>query len=159
MDIPNVVTIEKQITLEEWKQMVAKGNNISTKIYTLGASMFPLLRAEGDSVTIIPLQRQLNRGDVVVFLRTDGKCVAHRVCWYDENTVKTIGDNCERFDKVIHLSEILGLVTYVHRGGKDIFVDNSLWRFYGRVMQWIMPARKLFKKVRSRIYRMVKKKK
>lgn len=93
MDNPNVVTIQKQITPEEWKQMVADGMDFNTKIYTLGVSMFPLLRSKGDSVTIVPLNRQLKKGDVVVFLRSDGKYVAHRVCWYDEKTVKTIGDN------------------------------------------------------------------
>lgn len=156
MDNPNVVTIQKQITPEEWKQMVADGMDFNTKIYTLGVSMFPLLRSKGDSVTIVPLNRQLKKGDVVVFLRSDGKYVAHRVCWYDEKTVKTIGDNCEQYDAKIQCSEVLGLVTYVHRGNKDIYVNTHFWRFYGRVMLWLRPVRKLFKKFRSKVYHIVK---
>lgn len=159
MDKPNVTIIQKQITPEEWKQMIAEGTDIPTKIYTLGVSMFPLLRAKGDSVTIVPLQRQIKKGDVVVFLRTDGKYVAHRVCWYDEETVKTIGDNCELYDAKIQRSEVLGLVTYVQRGSKEIFVDTRFWRFYGRFMLWIRPVRKFYKQLRLKVYQLVKKSK
>ena len=158
MKKPIVETEYQEITAEEWKQLIAAGMNVPTKIYTFGNSMFPLLRAEGDSVTIIPLQRKLRKGDVIVFYRTDGKYVAHRVYWFDEQQVMTIGDNCEQYDRKIALSDVLGLVTYVHRGKRNIFVDTPLWRFYGRAKQWMMPGRKFFKKrIWPPFYRFVKK--
>lgn len=147
-----------ELTVEYWRAVVAEGADIPATIYTFGASMFPLLRAKGDAVRIMPLRRQLIKGDIIVFLRADQKYVAHRVFWFDEKMVQTWGDNCPEPDAKIMREDVVGLVTHALRGDKLIYVDTPLWRAYGRVTKWSTPFRMFVKyQIISRLYRVWKK--
>lgn len=146
------------VAMDIWRQMVMDGIDQPAIIRTAGISMHPLLSPSGDSVRIMPLRRPLIKGDFVVFHRDDGKYVAHRVCWFDDTMVQTLGDNCDAPDKKFPREDLLGLVTHVNRKNRLIYVDTPLWRFYGRVMIATMPVRMFWKrKVMRKVKDFIKK--
>ena len=139
------------ISMEEWESL--KDTTIPVAMNTRGISMWPLLRARGDHIRMVHPQRKLMIGDIVTFRRADGQEITHRLCWFDEENLQTLGDNCDHKDAVVPMSSLLGLVTHVSHKGHLIHVDTKFWRAYGRFMMWSMPFRMF---IRNRLYRPVK---
>ena len=81
-----------RLSLQEWEEMSKEGLDHPMPFYSSGISMWPLLRAKGDYVQIVYPRRELKIGDIIVFHRKDGKDVAHRLCWMDDEMLETIGD-------------------------------------------------------------------
>ena len=149
------------VSLDEWEQLASIDDNMTACVNTNGISMWPLLRANQDSVRLIYPKRELQIGDIVLFHRADGKQIAHRICWMDETSLQTIGDNCDKPDGKFLRSQVFGLVTHVCRKGRLIYVDTKFWRFYGKFMIWSNPVRmfirnKLFRPVRHFVWKIVK---
>ena len=159
-----VVLSDERITMAEWEQLAKEGIRMPIAVFTSGISMWPLLRAHEDYAIMEYPQRELQKGDIVVFHRTDGKEVAHRLFWMDDELLQTIGDNCDAPDAKFPRSSVAGIVTAVNRKGRMIQVDTRFWRFYGRFMIWSNPVRmfirnKLFRPFRKFMIRVIKGKK
>ena len=155
---------EERITMQEWEQLAKEGIRMPIAVFTSGISMWPLLRAHEDYAIMEYPQRELQKGDIVVFHRTDGKEVAHRLFWMDDESLQTIGDNCDAPDAKFPRSSVAGIVTAVNRKGRMIQVDTRFWRFYGLFMIWSNPVRmfirnKLFRPFRRFLIRVIKGKK
>lgn len=138
-----------RLSLEQWREAVAENPDLSVEVFTNGHSMRPLLRVRGDSVKLVQFKREMVIGDIILFLRADGKQIIHRLCWMDEENVQTIGDNCDRKDAVVPRSSVVGLVTHVSNRGHLIHVDTRLGRFYGKFMIWSNPVRMF---IRNKMY-------
>ncbi|MBQ0059556.1 MAG: hypothetical protein KBS83_06330, partial [Lachnospiraceae bacterium] len=57
----------RNISIEEWTAMAAQGIDIPVRIQLHGYSMQPLIRRMRDYVTIVPVDREMMVGDVVLF--------------------------------------------------------------------------------------------
>lgn len=159
-----VTIAEERITMAEWEQLAKEGIRMPIAVFTSGISMWPLLRAHEDYAVMEYPTRELRKGDIIVFHRTDGKEVAHRLCWMDETSLQTIGDNCDAPDAKFPRTSVAGLVTSVCRKGRTIHVDTRFWRFYGLFMIWSNPVRmfirnKMFRPFRRFMIRVIKGKK
>ena len=147
----NENVVYEKLTLEQWREAVKENPDLSVVVFTNGISMFPLLHCYHDSVRLEAFRREMQIGDIIMFIRaSDGKEIVHRLCWMDEESVQTIGDNCDRPDAKIPRSSVVGLVTHVNNRGHLIHVDTGFWRFYGRFMMWSNPVRMF---IRNRMYR------
>lgn len=150
------------ISMEKWESMTE--TDVPVVMHTRGISMWPLLRANGDSVRMVHPSRQLVVGDIVTFRRADGKEITHRICSLDAESFQTIGDNCERRDERVPKSALLGLVTHVNHNGHLICVETKFWKAYGKVILKTNPFRmfvrnKMFRPVRCFLWRLIKGKK
>lgn len=145
-DAPEVETV----SLDVWEKLGSANENMTACVNTNGISMWPLLRAYHDSVHLVYPKRELMIGDIVLFHREDGKEIAHRICWMDDTSLDTLGDNCDKTDGKFLRSQVFGLVTHVCRNGRLIHVDTKFWRFYGRFMIWSNPVRMF---IRNKIFR------
>ncbi len=142
--------VYEKLTLDQWRDAVKKHPDLTVDVFTNGISMYPLLHCYHDSVKLVAFQREMQIGDVIMFIRADGKEIVHRLCWMDGDMVQTIGDNCDRPDAKIPRSSVVGLVTHVCNRGRLIHIDTGFWRFYGRFMMWSNPVRMF---IRNRMYR------
>lgn len=122
--------------------MVEAGHCVPVNIQLHGFSMQPLVRRLRDVVTIIPLQRPLKKGDVVLFQRRDGAYVVHRVWKLRDSQVQTMGDHVRCADAWMPVTAILGLVTHVKRDERRFCIDTLAWRSMGRVWLALHPLRK-----------------
>lgn len=131
----------RQISIDNWRQITADGMPLAVNIPLYGNSMLPLIRKQKDIVTILPVNRALRKGDIVLFQRADSTYVVHRIISVFDNFVQTLGDNAKTPDAPLTLDCIIGIVTHVHRGKRTIHVDTCLWRFIGRVWSFMLPIR------------------
>ncbi len=162
MEQENVVY--EKLTTEQWQELSGMGADFPIRVYTQGVSMWPLLRYTGDYVQMVYPRRELVVGDIVTFLRYDGREVTHRIYKIEGDKIETLGDNCDKTDGWISRSEILGLVTHTCKRGKLTHVDTEGWRRYGKFMMATMPFRmfirnKLYRPVKHFLYRLLKKNK
>ena len=146
------------LNIEQWHQLGMEGNYLPVTICLEGDSMRPLMRRARDRVTIVPLQRELKIGDIVLFQGGEKRFVVHRVCALRDGMVCTLGDNCYNTDGWMPLQNIWGLVVQMERSGRIYSLDNALSRACGRLWQAALPMRRLYWRFRSfaaRYYRKI----
>ena len=107
-------------------------------------------------MTIIPLNRPLKRGDVVLF-RLGEKYVVHRVWKLAEGRVRTFGDNCWNPDPWIPAEQVLGLVVKYVRNGKTHRLDTPAARAWGRMWMALHLLWRCYRRLRSRAGRCYRK--
>ena len=150
MSEQNINVIYEKLTVEQWRERAKEDPSYTIDVYTNGISMWPLLRCYEDHVTMAYPTRELAVGDIIVFYRADGREIAHRICWMDEEMIQTIGDNCDAPDEKIPRSKVIGLVTHTCKKGHLRHVDTPFWITYGKFMMWSNPVRMF---IRNRLYR------
>lgn len=99
-----------------------------------GVSMLPLIRRNRDLVTIVPVDRPVRRGDIVLFYdprRTEKQYVLHRAWTVNTGAVETWGDNCLNPDGFLKSENIWGFAVTVERGKKTIRLDTDPARRLG----------------------------
>lgn len=140
--------IIKCISIEEWHEHAVGDAGFSVVLKLDGESMRPLIRKQKDSVTVIPVYRELKIGDIVLFVRKDGAYVVHRICKINAGFVVTIGDNCVGYDAPVPVSDIRGIIIKAERDGKTINLDSAFSRFFGILRMYTRPFRMLLLKAR-----------
>lgn len=133
----------KKLSLEEWGEYAKKGADIPITVPLHGSSMEPLIRYMKDPVTIVPLKRDPLVGDIVMFRRSDGAYVAHRVYKVTANKIITWGDNCVRPDAPLLRKDVIGLIISMERNGKKHLLDTDKQRAYG--IRWMTFYRRLWR--------------
>ena len=145
--------MNSQISIEKYLRETGK---LTYK--NAGVSMMPLLKQGRDLFTLEAYRGQsLKKYDVVMFKRKNGKYVLHRIININsDGTYEIMGDNCVTSENHIKKDAILGIMTsFVHRG-REIKVDNRLYKMYVRFWWGITPFRIILKKMRRMVARVVK---
>ena len=150
-------TKTRSIPMEQWCALAREGAAPPVTICLEGDSMRPLIRRGKDPVTIVPLRRELMKGDVVLF-RLGERYVVHRVWQLKDGLVRTFGDNCWNPEPWFPEEQVLGQVVRYVRGGRTHRLDTPAARAWGRMWMAIHPIRLCYKRLRSlagRCYRKV----
>ena len=142
--------LDSGLSLEKWRELGENGVTIPLKISLHGGSMKPFINPEKDIVTIIPLIRDPMVGDIIMFRRTDGKNIAHRIYRVFPDGIQTWGDNCPKPDAPRKREDIYGLIVAVEKDGKTYQLDTDKQRVYGlRWLKYGRPAWILLKKIKT----------
>lgn len=131
----------RELSVAEWRELARVGAALPVSITLDGDSMRPLIRRGLDRVTIVPLSRELLRGDVVLFEQPAGRYVVHRVRRLRGSQVQTLGDNCWNPDPWMDCSQVLGQAIAVERDGRRIALNTAPARTRGRVWMAARPVR------------------
>lgn len=148
----------RSLPIDQWHEMGQAGDMIPVTIPLAGDSMRPLIRRNRDKVTIIPLNRELQIGDIVLFQGGPERYVVHRVYRIREGFVQTLGDNCLNPDPWMKKEQVWGLVIRMERGGKTYPLDSEASRRWGRAWMAIHPIRMIYRRGRAlagKVYRKV----
>lgn len=137
--------MNKSLAIPEWHQMAMEGNAPPVRIPLNGNSMFPLIRWGKDFVTIVPLDRELVPGDIVLIAEPNtGRYVMHRIWEIRQNRVLTWGDNCVFPDRWVSPDVIWGRAILIERGHQEIKPDPikgmrwaKFWHKAGKVYRLI----------------------
>ena len=149
--------LTRAIPMETWCELAKEGSAPPVTICLEGDSMRPLIRRGKDPVTIIPLARPLEKGDVVLF-RLGERYIVHRLWRMQNGMVRTFGDNCWNPDPWIPENQVLGLVVKYARDGRGHRLDTPQARAWGRAWMAIHPIRLCYKRLRAlagRCYRKI----
>ena len=142
-------TQTRSIPMEAWCALAREGAAPPVTICLEGDSMRPLIRRGRDPVTIVPLSRELKKGDVVLFTLRDGRYVVHRVWKLKPGWVRTFGDNCWNPEPWFPENQVLGQVVRFSRAGRTFRLDTPSARAWGRVWMFIHPMRLCYKRLRA----------
>jgi hypothetical protein len=116
----------------------------------MGVSMMPLLRQGKDVFTLRRKGTERCRlGDVVLFRRSSGKFVLHRVIEVHPDDYVIMGDNCYLKEKGIKDEDILGVMTSFVRDGKEHDLNEPGYRLYTFAVMHATGARILWKRGRK----------
>lgn len=150
-------TQTRSIPMEQWCALAREGAAPPVTICLEGDSMRPLIRRGRDPVTIVPLQRALKKGDVVLF-KLGERYIVHRVWRMKEHLVQTFGDNCWNPEPWFPQGQVLGQVVRFVRNGRTVRLDTRLARCWGRLWLAAYPIRRVYMKLRAlagRCYRKI----
>lgn len=155
------MTQKVTLSIPQWHAMALDGSKVPMRILIHGGSMYPLIRMDRDYVTIMPLEEEIQVGDIVLICHPEAdRYVLHRV-WQKENgRALTWGDNCPCADGWQPLDSIWGKATLVERGKRTIHPDRKkgmrlarFWHVAGRAYRF---GKRIFYGVKRRIDRLRK---
>ena len=141
-------TITRSIAMETWCKLACEGAAPPVTICLEGESMRPLIRRGRDPVTIVPLQRELKKGDVVLFALGE-RYIVHRVWKLKPGWVRTFGDNCWNPEPWFPEAQVLGQVVRCVRNGRTHRLDTPFARGWGRMWLAVYPIRRVYMKLRA----------
>ncbi|MBE7043195.1 MAG: peptidase S24 [Ruminococcaceae bacterium] len=131
-------------------------NGQQVQMTVVGNSMFPLFRNKLDSVILSPIQKRIKKGDVVLYKRTNGQYVLHRIIRYKKGVYSANGDNQYWIETPLFSEQFLGLMTGFHRKNK-LYSTSALWyRIYSFVWVVARPLRGFILKILIKIRTWVK---
>ena len=100
---------------------------------TKGTSMWPLLIEGKCRVKITAAERKmLKKGDIVLYRRTDGTLVLHRIMKIEEDGFRVCGDHQWKLDEKVQEEQILAVAQGFFINGN--YIDEKTWwyRIYKR---------------------------
>lgn len=123
---------------------------------TVGVSMYPMLRNRRDTIIISPCEGRLKKYDVPLYKR-GSEYILHRIVDVRPDSYVICGDNCLQKEYDIADEQILGVLTGFYRDGEPINMDGVLYKSYVRLWCAMYPFRCIYKKVKSKAGKAVRK--
>lgn len=121
------------------------------QIYPRGTSMLPLLWQDRDWVTLVKPVDPPRIRDIILYQRTDGSYVLHRILKRGKDGYVLCGDNQAWLEKGIQTEQIIGVVNALGINGKRYEKNSMKMQLYEQV--WcFMPLRKLYFRVLGHRY-------
>lgn len=125
------------------------------RMYPHGTSMRPLLRQGIDSVVLEKMKRAPKKNDILFYQRKDGSYILHRVWEVTDTGLTLVGDNQRMLEYGVTEEQIIGYVTRIYRGEKEINCDGLWYRMYLWLWQF-MVIRRLVLPVTNRLFNIMK---
>lgn len=122
------------------EKLLNEGNMI--RIKPQGFSMYPLFIPGRDEAIIEKIDApNCKRNDVVLYRRDTGILVLHRICKISNQQFYMVGDNQWEVEGPLASSQIIGKLIAFVRNGKEISVNNILYRFLSFLWLTMLPLR------------------
>lgn len=134
------------------REALASGRSVSFS--PMGISMRPMLRQGIDSVILSPLPKRLEKYDLPLYRRDNGKYVLHRIIVAGD-TYTCMGDNQVVPEPGLRQDQMIAVVTAFSRGDRVISVTDFWYRAYCRIWVGILPVRKLRTRIKRRLNRLL----
>lgn len=139
VEVPGPARIEDVIA--------AEGMFVSTSV---GTSMLPLIRDRRDTIIVTPPSGRLRKYDVALYRRGD-RYILHRVVEVLPKGYVICGDNCLAREYDITDANVIGVLSGLYRGDKQVDLGGIGHRTYARAWVLLYPARALWKRVRAKL--------
>ena len=119
-----------------------------------GISMMPMLRQGIDCVILSPVPEKLQKFDLPLYRRDDGKYILHRVVEVGE-TYTCAGDNQFQLEHGVRHDQMIALVTAFTRGDREISVENPEYKLYCYFWHYSRKLRHFLRRVNNKLRRML----
>lgn len=124
-----------------------------------GNSMWPMLRHRSSRVRLAAVD-VLQKGDLPLYQRADGKFVLHRVVGINRDTFICCGDNQWQLESDLTKDQMIAVVTHFARKDRWIGVESGLYRLYWKFWVAVRPLRRLifggFNRIKQTLRRILK---
>lgn len=143
-----VTVIDPQILIPQLLELLEETDAVPLLIS--GNSMSPFLVHGRDTVYLSKITTPPQRGDMILYQRTNGHYVLHRVYAAGE-TFTMVGDAQTLLEKGIHPEQMLARVSAVCRKGKILCKGSFWWNFFETIWLRMISLRPFVRKLYSRI--------
>ena len=140
-------TIDTTEYLDTLCEILKENKAVTTVVQ--GGSMLPFLSPGRDYVILENFPREPKKGDVVLYKRSNGDYVLHRIRKIKNDEFFLIGDRQTHTERGIRRENLCALVTEVKRNGKIIGEKSFIWFFYRRIWLAVVPLRSAILKLRN----------
>ena len=106
-----------------------------------GGSMSPFLAHHRDTVYLSKIRSPLKRGDMILYRRTGGRYILHRIYQAEHDSYTLVGDAQTALERDITPEQVLAIVTAVRRKGKLLQPGSFWWEFFRLVWIRLVPLR------------------
>jgi len=144
------------IPMEELVKILALQleNGGRARLVVTGNSMYPMLRHRRDAVWLVPMTRQPQKRDLILYQRESGQYVLHRIVTRVRNgEFCCSGDNQWELEPMTS-GQIIALVDGFQRNGKAYTGKEMSYRLYVFLWVALMPVRRPLLALRRRIGRL-----
>lgn len=146
---------EKSLKLYQ-KLMPLLQEGKTVEIHPDGSSMFPLITSPSDSVLLrIAEKNSLQSGDILLYQRSSGLLVLHRLCRIGNDGYYFAGDNQTEIEGPLQASQLIAVVTHICRKGHTFHVKNPIYRLYSRIWLILRPIRPVISRPLGKLWRML----
>ena len=121
-----------------------------------GNSMSPFLAHGRDTVYLSNIKEPPKRGDMVLYRRSSGAYILHRVSRVEETGCTIVGDAQDWLETGIQPQQILAVVTAVRRKGKLLRKGSFWWDFFEKVWIRMVPLRRGAMALYARLKKLLK---
>ena len=133
-------TLDTKCFLDTVCELLQQGQTNVTVPVT-GGSMVPFLH-NGDTVYLNAPDKKLKKGDVVLYTRSNGDYVLHRIRKVNrDGSFIMVGDAQQFLEHVPSRDRICGIAVAAHHRGKTVTPHSFHWWFYRHVWLWLLPWR------------------
>lgn len=147
----NKLSLELSISWELIKEAISSDGEF--RLYPRGTSMMPLLREGIDSV-LLKKPEGVSKNDIVLYKRSNGQFVLHRVIKIKNGEYVMCGDNQFRLEYGIREENLLARVSGFWRD--DLFVDGENEEYKKYIKRLPKHRRKIkFKAAISKLKRII----
>lgn len=108
----------------------------------------PTARQDARHTDDFPSVASVKRGDVVLFRRTSGRLVLHRIFKVCPDEYWFIGDNMPDIERGIQREQLIGILTGFVRKGRTVDTKNYVYRILSRIWLMLRPFRPLIHRIR-----------
>lgn len=122
------------------KELIEAGKEASMKVF--GNSMAPFLIHERDYIFFQRPERELKRGDMVFYQRSNGQYVMHRIWKVKRDGYYIVGDAQQEIEGPIKREQIFARITKVKRKGQWIMNGDFWWDFFEKIWIHMIPFRR-----------------
>ena len=136
-----------EVLLEEYRQLLQDESIDALPLIISGNSMSPFLVHGRDTVYLSRLTRPVKRGDVLLYQRSNGVYIFHRVYRVENNSFTMVGDAQTELELGIRSEQVIAIMTSVERKGKRQAPGSFWWEFFEKVWIRIVPLRPLMRRV------------
>lgn len=122
----------------------------SVTLYPQGTSMEPMLYQGRDSVVLSPV-RDIKKNDVILYQRTNGQFVLHRVIGIKNGAYVLRGDNQFIKEYPVYSHQVIAVVSAFTRNRQYTEINDRKYRFYCMMWPVVHPFVRVRRMIRNRI--------
>ena len=134
-----VRVVEPEVLVEQLPQMLLEVEAVPLVIS--GNSMAPFLVHGRDTVYLSRVTRPLKRGDMILYRRSSGVYVLHRIYRERNGSYDLVGDGQLGLEPGIRREQVLAIVKAVRRDGKLLRKGSFRWEFFEHIWLTLLPLR------------------
>lgn len=121
-----------------------------------GSSMLPMLHHRRDSVILAPVGQTVKKGEIILYRRSNGRYILHRVVGLSGEDYICCGDN-QAVRELVTKRQILAVVVGFTRKGRVYGTDAPGYRLYKTFWVGAFPIRRYFLVLRRLLGRLRRK--
>lgn len=137
--------------MPEYTELLKAGAELPLSVS--GASMLPFLYPGRDAVFLKAPSGEFKRGDILLYRRTNGRYILHRLQKIRDDGLYFAGDAQDVIEGPVLPEQVVGTVTGVRRHGRYVGRKSPSWLFYKYVWRLSLGCRgrmfTLFRRIKN----------